>query len=253
MIPREHGAYGQLFAPLIGALAIGRPGVASWSLAVAATCTFLAHEPLLVLLGRRGTRAAREQREAAWRWLAIFTIPAIVLGAIAIVSMDSATRSTLAAPVAGAVALAVMIAIGREHTAAGEIVSAAALASLAWPVAAAGGAQSVAALTCAVVFAAGFVAATVCVHAVIDYARHPPALAERKGGAALAVVVIFALAWLASVGRLASSAPWAVSPMALAGLAIVFVPPSARRLRVVGWTLVGTTVLTTAILVATLR
>src|SRR5205823_6340503 len=72
LLPKEHGAYGQLLFPLITAMAVGRPGVAAWSFAAAAVCAFLAHEPLLLLLGQRGPCARRERQDDAVRWFAAF-------------------------------------------------------------------------------------------------------------------------------------------------------------------------------------
>lgn len=53
-LPREHGAYGQLGVPLAAALASGRPGLAALGWATVAIALFLAHEPLLQLVMRRG-------------------------------------------------------------------------------------------------------------------------------------------------------------------------------------------------------
>ena len=62
LVPREHGAYGQLAFPLITSFLVA--GVSTVSLLIAASVVagFLAHEPLLVLVGRRGARAQRQQR-----------------------------------------------------------------------------------------------------------------------------------------------------------------------------------------------
>ncbi|PYR50160.1 MAG: hypothetical protein DMF89_10175, partial [Acidobacteria bacterium] len=101
MFPREHGAYGQLLFPLITALAIGHPGAAALCLSASAVCAFMAHEPLLVLLGHRGARAVREQGLRARRWLAAFAAGAIASGAIAMALMPVAARIALAVPAAG--------------------------------------------------------------------------------------------------------------------------------------------------------
>ncbi|MBK8937310.1 MAG: YwiC-like family protein [Polyangiaceae bacterium] len=64
LMPREHGAYGQLVLPAAAAL-IAWPSFGGAALAVAATAMFLAHEPALVLLGQRGARARAELGAAA--------------------------------------------------------------------------------------------------------------------------------------------------------------------------------------------
>jgi hypothetical protein len=65
LAPREHGVYGQLAVPMAAALASGRPGPVALLLAASAGGFFLAHEPALLLLGRRGERARTEQRGRA--------------------------------------------------------------------------------------------------------------------------------------------------------------------------------------------
>ena len=145
MLPREHGAYGQLLFPLVTALAIGRPALSASMLACAIVCAFLSHEPLLVLLGQRGARAAREQRAQATRWFASCASGAVVLGGAGIALMPSHARTMLVVPAILAAALVVVVVRGREHTAAGEVLSAVTLSSFALPVGAAAGAGSTAA------------------------------------------------------------------------------------------------------------
>jgi YwiC-like protein len=253
MFPKEHGAYGQLLFPLITALAIGRPTVSAFSIAAVAVLIFLAHEPLLTLLGQRGSRAARERRGQALRWFVASTAAAIAAGLVAIVTIDPAIRVTLAIPAALAAIVVMLIVARREHTMAGEIASAIALSSLAVPVSLASGATPVRARTCAIVFAVAFVAATVCVRAVIANTRRPPALDARGGGVLMAILGIAALVSLASQAVVSSIAPWAAAPLAVGGGVLAIVPPSARQLRIVGWTLVATTAVTSLVLVVGLR
>jgi hypothetical protein len=88
---------------------------------------------------------------------------ALVLGPAAIALMPATARWTVAAPIALAVVVGGLVARGRERTTSGEIVVAAAFASVVFPVAVASSAPPLAALTCAVAFAASFAAATVSV------------------------------------------------------------------------------------------
>jgi hypothetical protein len=83
LFPKEHGAYGQLLFPIATAFAVGRISLAGLALAGAGACAFIAHEPLLVLIGRRGPRVARDQRSRALRWLAVFAGAALVSGGLA--------------------------------------------------------------------------------------------------------------------------------------------------------------------------
>ncbi len=67
LAPREHGAYGQLFAPLVAALLATRITLPGLAFAVAGTCAFYAHEPWLVIAGQRGQRVEREMLRPAKR------------------------------------------------------------------------------------------------------------------------------------------------------------------------------------------
>src|SRR5512138_1977206 len=78
LFPREHGAYGQLTFPLVTSLAVAGVSAPALLLALSVIAGFLAHEPLLVVLGRRGARAQRQQHRIA-------SIGLIVTGGVALV------------------------------------------------------------------------------------------------------------------------------------------------------------------------
>jgi YwiC-like protein len=251
VLPKEHGAYGQLLVPLLTALAVGRRTPSALLLAGAAVLAFIAHEPLLVLLGQRGPRAARERRSRAIAWFTVSALAAALLAAAAIVEVRgniSLTRALLV-PAALALVLAIVIVSRREHTIAGEILAALTFASLAFPVARAAGAAQIVATTCAAVFAAIFVAATVGVHAVIARTRRPPALGPRLAGVAVAVGSVAAL-WLVGRSDMVSNLSFAaVVPTALVALVASLAVRSAKRLRAIGWSLIVTTLMASALLI----
>ena len=93
--PREHGAYGQLALPLLTALLSGRPSGPAGLYAFAAVCAFLAHEPLLVLLGHRGPRAQRECAGSARVRLALLSAGALLCGALALAAIGHADAGLL--------------------------------------------------------------------------------------------------------------------------------------------------------------
>ena len=252
MFPKEHGAYGQLLLPLATVLVVGRRTPAALMLAAAAVLAFLAHVPLLVLLGHRGPRAARDDRSRALVWFASTALGAAILGAAAFVDAPAGIHLAPAAAVPAALALllAAVILSKREHTMAGEALAAIALSSIALPVARAALAESTVAISCVSVFAAAFVAATVSVHAVIARTRRPPAARARMAGVLAPLASIAALVALAALRFVSVVAPIAALPTCLAALIAALVAPSARRLRAIGWTLVATTLLGAALLVA---
>jgi len=251
VFPKEHGAYGQLLFPLLTALAVGRRTTSALLLTGAAVLAFIAHEPLLVLLGQRGPRAAREQRSRAIVWFTLPAIGAAALAAAAIVEMRAGMSITgaLLVPVAMTAVLAIVIVSRREHTIAGEILASLTFASLAFPVARAAGAAQIVAVTCAAVFAAVFVAATVCVHAVIARTRRPPAVGARVAGALVAVGSVVAL-WLLGQRELVSTLSFAAAvPACAVSLVAALAVRSAKRLRVIGWSLIVTTLMAAALLI----
>jgi YwiC-like protein len=253
VLPREHGAYGQLLFPVATAIAIGRPTVAALALSAAAVAAFLAHEPALVLLGQRGLRAAREDRPRARRWFLAAAIVSAVCAAIGNVTMTAPQRVSLVPPAVLAGVVVVVVVSQRERTMLGERLIAVTFASIAGPVAVAAGATPIAAWTCAAVFAAGTVSATACIRAVIEATRHAPATASRVVGGLVAAVAFAVPAVLARRGALAPIAPWAAAPLTLAAISLAVFAPSARRLRIVGWSLIAATAATAAILIASLR
>jgi hypothetical protein len=253
VLPREHGAYGQLLFPLATALAVGHPSAAACALAAAAIFAFLTHEPLLVLIGQRGSRAAREDRARAWRWLLPLAAGFILSSALAVMWISDAARSLLAVPVVLALSMVLMIVGGQERTTAGELLSALTLSSVSLPIAAASGAPRLVALTVGSVFASASAAATVCVRAVIVYGRRPPAVAWRNAGAAVSIAAVVLLSGLAAQSVINPIAPWAALPVCAGGCVLVSVPPSPARLRMVGWTLVGTMLTSAVVLTAALR
>lgn len=222
-------------------------------LSVAAVCAFLAHDPLLVLLGQRGSRAVREQGAQARRWFATSALAAAVCGAGAVVTMPPPTRVALIVPSALALVLAALILTRREHSMAGETLTALTLSSLAWPTAMASGASIAAAVTCALVFAVALVAGTVSVRAVIMHTRQPPAIGSRVMAAALSLCSVAALAGLPRAGIIAAGGSFAALPMCGLACVLVAFPPSARHLRRVGWALVSATTATSGILIGLLR
>src|SRR2546430_1648919 len=106
LMPREHGAYGQLGLPVAVGLASGRPSVASILLAIAATCAFLAREPLRVALGHRGTKARRVDGVKAMRRALLLGALAAILGVLALVLAPAARYGVLAIGPVIAIAMA---------------------------------------------------------------------------------------------------------------------------------------------------
>jgi hypothetical protein len=252
MLPHEHGAWGQLAMPLLTALAIGRPGLAPASLAAAVVLAFIAHEPLLVLLGQRGRRVTEEEGPRARRWLAATGGLAAATGAIGIALSPAAARLALALPAALAVVVAFLVGRRLEKTTAGEIVVAAALASAGWAVALAGHAPAEDALAAALAWILAFAAATLGVRVILLRARSKGAHDPGKLHAVLAAGLA-GVAALLSVAGLPAALAWATLPTALLSIVVCLGRFSPKRLRPLGWAIVGSSAVTLVILVVGLR
>jgi hypothetical protein len=252
LFPKEHGAYGQLLFPIATAMAIGRPTFGALCLAAAVTCAFLGHEPLLVVVGLRGVRAQRDGRGRATRWLGAFLVIAAAFGAAAHLLRPFLWKATLVPGLLAAVLLVLVLA-GLGRTVFAETLTAVTLASTAFPVALLCGATASAAMTCAVVFAAGMASASIAVRAVIARTRNPPAFAARAGAVAVAIAVNAALVHPYFGSFVDRAAVWTALPLTASSIGLALAAPGARHLRRVGWALIAATLATAIALVVTQR
>jgi hypothetical protein len=247
LAPREHGAYGQLAFPLLGALALGRPSLAAGLWCLASAALFAAHEPALVLAGKRGARAreidGRRARAALIAWLAA----GVALGLAGFLLAPAAARVALAVPALLGAAVAAAVALDREKTLGGELLAAGALSSVALPVALAAGARAAVAAEGWAVWLAGFGAATISVRAAILSHRG----VQRRALAAGAVVGVGACAILLSAWRMAPL--WPALPLIGAALVLAVRPPRMKSMQRIGWTLVAASAATAVLLVTAFR
>lgn len=257
MLPREHGAYGQLLLPLATALAIADIRVSAILTALAAIAAFVAHEPLVVLLGGRGVRARQERRGQAEAWLAVSGGVAVLAGLAAVASASADMRWLFAVPLALATALALLLLSGREKSTAGEITSALAFASVSLPIIGIDTASPRLGFVVAFTFACLFIVSTLGVRIVVLRTRrggdpHAVRVTRLQVAAALVVTAIGIplIAW-SEAGT--GFAAMAVLPGIAVATTLAFRPPPASRLRTVGWTLLSTTAFLAVALVAAFR
>jgi hypothetical protein len=207
------------------------------------TAGFLAHEPLLVSLGRRGSRAKREDGRRAKVFLIVQGAIAVGGWLIAALAVTPGDRWAFVVPVVAAVALMLAVLAGQEKSAAGELVAAAAFSLSALPLCVAAGAPPSAGLAIATAFGLVFSASTLAVRAVILRVRAGgnPRAANRARMAALGVAV----AGMAALALAGVGSAWAriVLVAALPGLSVTvwlaLAPPPPAKLRRVGWGLVA--------------
>ena len=247
MAPKEHGAWGQLVIPLAVVLGLGRPRLVALGLALAVVAMFLAHEPLSVLIGKRGTRAVREVGQLAKRRLLLLIGTAMLIGGVAAMAGSWKVRiAVLASLGLLLVALFGFLVKGQERSTFGELWIAWTLPFAAVPVALASEVSLRITLVVWLSFALAYCAGIFGVRAIIrDY---------REGrrdagwwGLGVTLVVILLLFTLSKQAAMAALLFWLV----VAGCRAL--RPTPKWLKHVGWTLVGASVLQAVCLLVALR
>jgi hypothetical protein len=241
LLPKEHGAWAQLGIPLVAALASGHPTLASALFAVSAVCAFLAHEPIRVVLGHRGTRARRlDGYRARLRALVLGSL-AIATGVLALVLSPSG-RPVAAVVLVASVSVMVLAWRNLDRTSIGEALAGAVLAGASAPVAAASGVAPGSALLVWGAWAFAFVVSTFAVRATTT-----KNVRERRvlhaGVLALVLLGIVAIARGLVIATL-------TAPMMLLALALVLARPSKKQVRRIGWALAASTAIMAIAIVA---
>jgi YwiC-like protein len=253
LLPREHGAYGQLALPVVTALGAAGMTAPALLLASSAVAAFVAHEPASILLGFRGPRAKRELRRVARRGLMACAGIAAATGTLGVLSMDAAARWSLTVPAVPALLLGVWSIRGHEKSWYGEVTAVAMFAGLAVPVSMAAGASARSGAAIALPFAVLFVVGTLAVRMMILRVRAGgtarATAITRRSAVTVAVAGVACLAWLSGQEILPTATLLAAAPGLALALAVVARPPRPTRLRAVGWTIVATAVFAAAVLV----
>jgi hypothetical protein len=251
--PREHGAYGQITFPALAALLVAGPSLPGVLVVLTMVAAFLAHEPAVVLLGRRGPRARREMHARATRWLRTWTVIGVAAGIGVLLLGAPAVRWSVTVPAAFALLLAVALVRGREKSWYGEVSAALAFSTAAVPIAMAAGAGLDTAAAIAIPFALLLTASTLAVRVVILRVRGggDPHAATATAGAALVLIAASAVALTGAVagGLLPPAVLIASAPGLLTAAAIALRPPAAAELRTVGWMLIAVSALTLILVV----
>jgi len=256
MWPREHGAYGQLAFPLVTALAIAGVALPAVLIAVATIAAFLAHEPLLVVLGRRGPRSRRDQASRAEVWLVVTGTVTLAAGAAAIWLAPTDSRWSFLVPLVPTALLIGALVSDREKTGAGEIAAATAFSFVAIPLCVVAGTSLSTAFSVGIAFASLFAASTLGVRVVILKVRGGGDPRKVRVSRRLLVILTAGVAVGLVIAAMRALLPWttllAIGPGLLVAVLVALRPPAPTRLRIVGWTLVSTSTVAAAILIAAL-
>jgi len=259
MIPREHGAYAELLFPIVTVFLGGLPTTSTWLLAIAAIAAFLANEPLLILVGQRGSRMKREQDDRAKRALLIFTVFALGAGISGLALAPRVAQLAVVLPLLLGGTLIMLAIQGLERSMFGEALAAAALSSIAVPLGLSARLSLTAALAVALIWAATALLGTSVVRLTVarTKAKTPQELRTvglKRAGLILVSLAVTAVGVAAPFGSragfwvLAAAVPVAVTVLVMAAL-----QPTARRLRLLGWSLVAANLLSLIAVVTTLR
>jgi len=245
MVPREHGAYAELLFPIATVLLGGLPTAPTWLLAVAVMVSFLANEPLLVLLGERGSRAKRRASDRAKRALLIFVLLALCAGIAGFVLSPRGVRIAIGLPLLLGGGLVLTAVQGLERSMFGEALAAAALSSVAIPLGLSAGLRPTAAVAVTLIWLVASLLGTSIVRLTIARTKSKTEEAQIKVafkramliGVCLVVIVVGVGAPFGSrtgLWVLAAAVPVAVVVLVMAALR-----PTTRRLRLMGWSLVA--------------
>jgi hypothetical protein len=233
--PREHGAYVQLLAPLTSALVFAGPSPAALACTALAAALFLAHEPLIVLLGQRGARCREASARAARAHLFVRLALAALLGLGLLIAAPSAVGLALLVPAAPSLGALAMLVSKREKSLLAELLAALALASFSIPVLVAQGisARSIG------IFSAGWLA----VHALATVTARAYVYRKREGerplqAASLGALTLLGLAGLlAAVGHVPVAVAFALAPFTLVAIALRWRRYQPRTPKSLGWAL----------------
>jgi hypothetical protein len=259
MVPREHGAYAELLFPIVTVFLGGAPTTSTWLLAIGAIACFLANEPLLVLVGQRGTRMKREESDHAQRALLVFFLIALGTGLAGLLLAPTAVQYAVAVPLLFGVALVMLAIQGLERSMVGEGLAAATLSSIAVPLGLSAGLGLTTTLAVALIWLVTSLLGTAVVRLTVARTkaktdRDLERVRFKRGLLVLVCLAVIAVGVAAPYGsRVGLWVLAAAVPVAVVVLAMAILQPTARRLRLMGWSLVAANLCSLIAVVTTLK
>jgi len=259
MVPREHGAYAELLFPIVTVFLGGSPTTSTWLLAVGAIACFLANEPLLVLFGQRGTRVQRQESDRAKRALLIFFLIALGTGVAGLLLTTTAVQYAVGVPLLLGVGLVMLAIQGLERSMVGEALAASALSSIVIPLGLSAGLDLTLTLAVALIWLVTSLLGTAVVRLTVarTKAKGDEDLSRtrfKRAALILVCLVVIAVGVAAPYGsRVGLWILAAAVPVAVVVFAIAVLQPTARRLRLMGWSLVAANLCSLIAVVTTLK
>ena len=259
MVPREHGAYAELLFPIVTVFLGGSPTTSTWLLAVGAIACFLANEPLLVLFGQRGTRVKRQESDRAKRALLVFFLIALGTGVTGLLLTTTAVQYAVGVPLLLGVGLVMLAIQGLERSMMGEALAASALSSIVIPLGLSAGLDLTLTLAVALIWLVTSLLGTAVVRLTVARTKAKgdedlPRTRFKRAALILVCLVVIAVGVAAPYGsRVGLWILAAAVPVAVVVFAIAVLQPTARRLRLMGWSLVAANLCSLIAVVTTLK
>jgi hypothetical protein len=241
MMPKEHGAYAELALPMLTVLLGVHPNWTTLLYAIATVAFFLAHEPLLVVLGQRGRKQQREQFKRARLHLAVRTLVGVLGGAIAFGMSSWQQRIWLLPSVGLFLLVSVAVKMGKEKTAWGELTATVCFTSVSLVLGTSVGLGWQTSCLVMAVWTFTFWLATLAVRST-SQSRKQIWPWERFAALVGSLVVLLVSGWLLAKDL----RPWALALLFPSALSFVLgiLQPHPRHLRRMGWGVVAVTMIT---------
>lgn len=228
--PKEHGAYVILAIPIVTSLVVAGPTLVGLCVAVASVAGFLAHEPLLIALGHRGTRAQRTTPAARKRLGMLLAVTMACGGVAMVVGIASVRWSLLGCGVLAVASFALAIA-GKHRTLGGQLWGVVALSVPCVPILLAGNLSTSLTMEVWGTWLIGFACTTMTVRGVIAAQKRQSRKVQWAAMTGLSILV-------AALAFNGFALPVALLPMLGMSWYLLFDPPHVKQLKRVGWTLV---------------
>lgn len=259
MVPREHGAYAELLFPIATVFLGGSPTLSTVLLAIGTIAAFLANEPLLVLVGERGTRLQRTDSARAKRALLVFAFFAVTAGVAGILSAPRSAQFAVILPMLLGGGLFLLAVQGLERSMLGEGLAAAALSSVAVPLGLSAGLAATESFSVAFIWLVTALLGTSIVRLTVARTKaktdaEVAAVALKRVLLIVACLAVIAIGCAAPFsGRVGWWVLTAAVPVAVVVLVMAVFRPTARRLRLMGWSLVGASLVSLVAVVTALK
>ena len=243
LYPKEHGAYAILGVPLAVALVIGGVTPATMLFSIAAVFAFLAHEPMLIVIGCRGESARRATPQAG-RVLITRLFVTVCCGLVAFYLSPLEARIGMLLCLLSASIEVAITATGSSRTLTAQFSGLAGLTLPGAVVLAAGGVNIEVAFQFWLLWFFGRVATTAAVRTTIARHRHN-STASRTASICDTLLLIAIL--ICGGGLYAGQPQWlATIPLLLSAIVLRLVDPPPKYLKQMGWSLLAVNMLSGA-------